>query len=223
MIGKRIFPFVLSSLLVSVNAMSAEAAGKSIQTYQDFEKSFLYRELRFSYLKSSPGYRLYKDENNNYVAALQIDNTGKILTERIMPLPKVGSKAQNAGMAFFVMDFIFGDGSALTDINATKQIRPYLAAMTTAQGADIANFHVCLAQDPWKIRAGYDIKTKAAKPWDLVFPNLQQTSNTATTFTQPSNSNSSSRLGDSEAVTRGNGFDTALTVTELSFPGLTVA
>ncbi len=183
---KALIALIIAATVFPATAL-ADPARKQIKTYQDFEKSYLYKELHFGYLKSSSGYRLYKDENNNYVVALQIDNSGSILTERIMPLPKVGSKAQNAGMGFFVMDFVYGDGAALSDINATKQIRPYLASMSTADGAQIGNFHVSLAQDPWKIRAGYDIKTKAAKPWDLAFPSPQQTSTTA--YEPPSNSN----------------------------------
>jgi hypothetical protein len=52
--------------------------------------------------------------------------------------------------------------------------------MATADGAQIGNFHVSLAQDPWQIRTGFDVKTKAAKPWDLTFPNPQDINNTNT-------------------------------------------
>lgn len=172
------FKTVLLTILftIAVPVAMAEDTRKQIRTYMDFEKSFLYNELHFKNLKNPDGYRLYKDENNNYIVALQVDSRGNILRERILPMQKVGSKSQNSGLFFFVIDFICGDGAALRDIKATERMKPYIANMFTEEGAQVDTYKVSLAYDPWKIRSGLDIRTTGARPWDLAFPAKPETS-----------------------------------------------
>lgn len=154
-------------ILITLSCVSSSCFAAQIKTYQDFENSFLYKELFFKVVKSNPEYRIYRDSNNNYIVALQIDSKGEITTERIIPIPKVPSKSQNGGMVFFVLDFVFGDGKALKDISATHELQPHLPQMET--GFELRGFKVRVFQDPWKIRAGMEVARKSAPPWSLKF------------------------------------------------------
>ena len=171
---------VLIVLMIgSVAAGNAASARKKIITFGDFEKSYLYKQLAFSRVKTVLNYRIYKDVNHNYIVALQTDSKGRILTERVMPIPRVPSKAQNSGMVFFVLDFICGNRAALEDMATSKELGTYVQQFP--QGVQFRGFTIQMVQDPWKKRAGLEIRTSKSKSWDLSFTNTE-TNNMDSTF-----------------------------------------
>lgn len=159
--------FLLALLMHGLQSAEASASRKKILTFSDFEKSYLYKELNFSRIKTLPKYRIYKDLNNNYIVALQINKKGFICAERIMPIPRVPSKAQNGGVAMFVIDFIFGNKAVFEDMSASKEVSTHVQQFS--EGTNIKGFTVQLVQDPWKKRAGLEVRTPKAAPWNIAF------------------------------------------------------
>lgn len=144
------------------------SAAEGLRTYIDFERSGIFKTLGFKAIKTKDSYRIYRDRNNNFIAALQIGKNSIIDAVRIMPMPVNESPYRLAGLWLLTAELAFGDGAS-KDPLVLRKVTSKERDLSDGRVCEFGAFHAYLVKDPSQERTGIQLESSAAAPWTLSF------------------------------------------------------